>query len=194
VDDFIGMAIAGLTADARVLCKYMQTECLNHTYVYDSAISTQRLVSRIAEKSQVNTQRYGRRPYGVGLLVIGYDQTGAHLYETSPSGNYYDCKAQAIGARSQSALTYLEKHFEGFENCSLDELIKHALFALRETLSHSKDKEQEPEKLNTNNVSVGIVGQGQPYKILDEEELKIYIHAVESEEQGGQQGQEMETD
>jgi 20S proteasome subunit alpha 6 len=40
----------------------------------------------------------------------------------------------AIGARSQSARTYLEKHLKDFPTCSLDELIKHALRALRDTL------------------------------------------------------------
>lgn len=58
---------------------------------------------------QHHTQRYGKRPYGVGLLVAGYDSTGPHIFETCPSGNFYDFYAQAIGARSQAAKTYLEK-------------------------------------------------------------------------------------
>lgn len=33
---------------------------------------------------------YGKRPYGVGLLIVGYDQDGPHLFETSPSGDYYE--------------------------------------------------------------------------------------------------------
>lgn len=32
VDDHMGIAISGLTADGRVLCKYMRNECLNHRY------------------------------------------------------------------------------------------------------------------------------------------------------------------
>jgi 20S proteasome subunit alpha 6 len=40
----------------------------------------------------------------------------------------------AIGARSQSARTYLEKYLNEFPQCSLDDLIKHALRALRDTL------------------------------------------------------------
>ena len=66
----------------------------------------------------MNTQEYGRRPYGVGFLVIGQDQTGPHLFEFSPSGNSYEYFAMSIGARSQSAKTYLEKHFESFADCS----------------------------------------------------------------------------
>jgi 20S proteasome subunit alpha 6 len=49
----------------------------------------------------VCTIRSWKRPYGVGLLVAGYDTKGPHLYNTCPSGNYYEYKATAIGARSQ---------------------------------------------------------------------------------------------
>ena len=68
-------------------------------------------------EAQVNTQEYGRRPYGVGFLVIGQDESGPHLYEFSPSGNSYEYYAMSIGARSQSAKTYLEKHYESFADC-----------------------------------------------------------------------------
>ena len=31
------MAMSGLTSDARLLCKYMRNECLNHLYTFESA-------------------------------------------------------------------------------------------------------------------------------------------------------------
>lgn len=71
-------------------------------------------------EAQVNTQEYGRRPYGVGFLVIGQDKSGPHLYEFQPSGNSYEYYAMSIGARSQSAKTYLEKHYESFADGMLD--------------------------------------------------------------------------
>ncbi len=40
----------------------------------------------------------------------------------------------AIGARSQSARTYLEKNLDKFPDCNQDELIKHCMRALRDTL------------------------------------------------------------
>ena len=173
ISDHMGIAIAGLTADARVLCRYMRTECLHHDYVFDEPLQTSRLVQQIADKSQVNTQRYGRRPYGVGLLVAGFDSTGPHLYETSPSGNYYDYKAQAIGARSQSAKTYLEKNFTKFESCSLEELIKHALFAIRETTQSSSDG------INAQNVSVAVVGEKKNFEILEGSALQQYLDEID---------------
>jgi len=173
IDDHIGIAIAGLTADARVLSKYMRTECLNHKFVYEAPLQVSRLTSSVADKSQVHTQRYGKRPFGVGLLVIGYDQTGPHLYETSPSGNVYDYKAMAIGARSQSAKTYLEKNFQTFESVSLDELIKHCLIALRETLQSSSDG------LNIKNCSIGIVGENHNFEIIEGQKLQPYLDSID---------------
>ena len=40
---------------------------------------------------------------------------GPHLFECAPSGNFFDYIAISIGARSQSAKTYLEKHYTSFE-------------------------------------------------------------------------------
>lgn len=157
----------------------MRTECLNHKYVHDEPLPIARLITNIGNKMQVCTQRYDRRPYGVGLLVAGYDvrnfdkyytteffiiflclikiflrnlywapeqiarhiwfaflfqDHGPHIYQTCPSANYFDCKAMAIGSRSQSARTYLEKHLDEFQTCDMHELVKHGLRALRDTL------------------------------------------------------------
>ena len=81
-------------------------------------IFTLRSLMHISPEAQVNTQEYGRRPYGVGFLVIGQDESGPHLYEFSPSGNSHEYYAMSIGARSQSAKTYLEKHYESFADCT----------------------------------------------------------------------------
>lgn len=35
-----------------------------------------RLVRQVADKAQVGTQRSWKRPYGVGLIVAGYDESG----------------------------------------------------------------------------------------------------------------------
>ena len=120
-------------------------------------------------EAQVNTQEYGRRPYGVGFLVIGQDALGPHLFEFSPSGTAYEYYAMSIGARSQSAKTYLEKHYESFADASLDDLVRHGLHALRETL-------QQDKELTINNTSVGILaGPGSAFKIVEGSELDPYL-------------------
>lgn len=103
----------------------------------------------------------------------------------------------SIGARSQSAKTYLEKNYESFADCtlqivclleldysrdalgSLEELVKHGLHALRETLQQDKD-------LNVNNTSVGIVGPpsahekttGVSFRILEGEIIQPFLDTM----------------
>ncbi|KAJ4472176.1 nucleophile aminohydrolase [Lentinula aciculospora] len=179
IDDHVGIAIAGLTSDARVLSNFMRQQAMSSKMAFNRPIPVNRLVSAIADKAQVNTQEYGRRPYGVGFLVIGQDQSGPHLYEFSPSGNSYEYYAMSIGARSQSAKTYLEKHYESFADCSLEDLIQHGLHALRETLQQDKD-------LNVNNTSIGIVGApsthekttGVSFRILEGETIQPFLDTM----------------
>lgn len=39
----------------------------------------------------------GVRPFGVSLLIAGYDDQGPQLYQVDPSGSYWGWKASAIG-------------------------------------------------------------------------------------------------
>jgi len=43
----------------------------------------------------------------------------------------YEYYCTAIGARSQTANTYLENHLESFATMDLDEMIKHAIAAMK---------------------------------------------------------------
>ena len=45
----------------------------------------------------------------------------------------------SIGARSQSARTYLEKSIDEFGDCDLESLVAHGLRALRDTLPNEVD-------------------------------------------------------
>lgn len=76
----------------------------------------------------------------------------------------------AIGARSQSARTYLEKHLNSFKDCDLYELINHGIKALASTLPNET-------KLNNKNLSICLVGKDTKFKCLDETETEGYITA-----------------
>jgi 20S proteasome subunit alpha 6 len=49
IDDHVGVAISGITSDARVLSKFMRTECLNSKYVFDTPLPTARLVAAVGD-------------------------------------------------------------------------------------------------------------------------------------------------
>lgn len=178
IDDHLGISIAGITADARILSRYMRQECLNYKYSYDDHYPVGRLIANVGNKMQVCTQRYDRRPYGVGLLVAGYDDQGPHIYQTCPSANFFDCKAMSIGSRSQSARTYLEKHLAVFPECTKEELIRHGVQALQDTLPNEVE-------LNNKNISIAIVGKGEKFHILEENENAQYLTNIVRRGGGG---------
>merc|ERR1719351_236843 len=96
-----------------------------------------------------------------------------------PSANYYDCRAMAIGARSQAARTYLEKFLDDFKDCELEELVKHGLRALRDTLPNEID-------LTNKNVSIAVVGKDTPFAIHDDAKVDPFLAGIEGEERRGQ--------
>jgi 20S proteasome subunit alpha 2 len=111
---------------------------------------------------QEATQAGGMRPYGVSLLVAGWDdgiepeeesskesepeaeklrtkgksggilKGGPSLYQVDPSGSYFPWKATAIGKSATSAKTFLEKRYT--EGLELEDAIHIALLTLKETI------------------------------------------------------------
>ncbi|KAL0467257.1 nucleophile aminohydrolase [Neurospora intermedia] len=180
IDEHVGIAIAGLTSDARVLSNFMKQQSLGHRLMYGRNMPVRTLVDMIGSKAQINTQHYGKRPYGVGLLVAGVDDHGPHLFEFQPSGMTEEMVAFAIGARSQMARTYLEKNLEAFADCGREELIRHGLKALKESLVQDRE-------LTIDNTSVAIVGvekqedgttKPQSFMVYDGQDVSAWIDSV----------------
>jgi len=160
----------------------MRQQSLSSKLTYDRPILLSEITSRIADRAQSSTQVYGRRPYGVGLLISGVDALGVHLFEFSPSGVTQEMVASAIGARSQMARTYLERHMGEFETCQRDDLIKHALRALKESLSQDKE-------LTIDNTSLGVAGLQEDFIMIEGEAVAGFLETTfenraESAEQG----------
>ncbi|KRX98275.1 Proteasome subunit alpha type-1, partial [Trichinella pseudospiralis] len=171
LDEHLGISISGLLSDGRLLARFLHSECLNWRWTYGQPIPLSEITRRLELKMQVNTQRYGRRPFGVGLLIVGYDNFGPRIYQSCPSANIYDCKAMAMGARSQSARTYLEKHLSEIANTNLDSLIEHALIALRETLPNELS-------LSKKNTSLAVVGEGTPFIVYDDDAVEPFLQNI----------------
>lgn len=73
----------------------------------------------------------GVRPYGVSLLVAGWDiNRGPTLYQVDPSGSFWAWKASAIGKNMINAKTFLEKRYN--DDISLEDAIHTALLTLKE--------------------------------------------------------------
>jgi len=189
IDSHFGVALAGLASDARVLSNFMKQQSLSSRLTYDRAIPLSEITARIADRAQSNTQQYARRPYGVGLLIAGVDAKGPHLFEFQPSGVTQEMIACGIGARSQMARTYLERHLDEFADASREDLIKHALRALKESLSQDKE-------LTVDNTSVGIGGIKESFALYEGQDIAEWLNATFENREGGDEegGDAMETD
>jgi len=192
IDEHLGLSLAGLASDARVLSNFMKQQSLYSRLTYGRAIPLERIVASIGDRAQTNTQHYGKRPYGVGLLVAGVDEIGPHLFEFQPSGMTQEMVACAIGARSQMARTYLERNLESFAECGREELVKHGLRALKESLAQDKE-------LTVENTSVGVVGirgEGmkgiEGFKLFDGQEVKAWVDMVADGTEEGAESMEVD--
>lgn len=77
------------------------------------------------------------RPFGVALLLAGYDeQQGPQLYFSDPSGNYLLYKAKAIGAGSEGAQSTLQEKYRG--DMTLENAQDLALEVLKQVNFHTK--------------------------------------------------------
>ena len=65
IDDHVGCAISGLTADGRVLHSYMRTECLNHRFVYEAPLNVGRLVNMISQSMSSSIMRLYIFPFRI---------------------------------------------------------------------------------------------------------------------------------
>merc|ERR1719220_129904 len=87
----------------------------------------------------------------------------------------------SIGARSQSARTYLEKFLDEFSDCDLETLVAHGLRALRDCLPNEVE-------LTNKNVTISVVGCKKEFTIYEDEKVDTYLQLIAGEERRGGAG------
>jgi len=169
IDDHIGVAIAGLTADARVLIDRARVQAQINMLSYDEKISVKDATLNICEYKQAFTQNAGVRPFGVSFLVAGLDNTNAPvLYLTDPSGAMWGYKAFAIGSGATEARAFLEEHYK--EDMSDEDLKLLPLKALKELMGDNLSKD-------TCDVAF-ILKEDKKFKLLDLEEKEALLKKI----------------
>ncbi|MFW9941374.1 MAG: archaeal proteasome endopeptidase complex subunit alpha [Candidatus Thorarchaeota archaeon] len=171
IDDHIGVAIAGLTSDARVLIDRARIQAQVNLLNYDEKISVKDSTLNICEYKQVFTQNAGVRPFGVSFLIAGIDNDNSpSLYLTDPSGAMWGYKAFAIGSGATEARAYLEEHYK--EEMSDEELKLLPLTALKELMG---------DNLNKNTCDVAfILKEDKTFKLLSLDEKEEILGKLET--------------
>ncbi|PIO75309.1 multicatalytic endopeptidase [Teladorsagia circumcincta] len=101
IDDHVMLAFAGLSADARVLVDRARIECQSYKLTLEDPVTVAYISRYIANTKQRFTQSPGRRPFGISMLIGGFDFDGhPRLFKTEPSGAYYEYLVVQSGAQN----------------------------------------------------------------------------------------------
>lgn len=127
----------------------------------------------IAQLKQKYTQSNGRRPFGISCLIGGFDADGSpHLFQTEPSGIFYEYKANATGRSAKTVREFFEKQYREEEVSTERGAVKLAIRALLEVAQSGQ-----------NNLEVAIMENGKPLKMLDRKVILEYVDIIEKEKE-----------
>ncbi|MBI2138173.1 archaeal proteasome endopeptidase complex subunit alpha [Candidatus Woesearchaeota archaeon] len=140
IDDHIGATASGILSDARVLIERAQLKAQQHKVVYDSPIDTVSVVKDVCNLKQICTQSGGLRPFGVSVLFAGIDGEKASLFETDPTGIFFEYRASVIGEEEAEIEEILHKEYN--DSLTLDDGLRLCLNSLKKTLGESFSAER----------------------------------------------------
>ena len=135
IDDHIGATASGILSDARVLIERSQLKAQQNRVTYDSPIDVLSIVKDICDLKQICTQSAGLRPFGVSILVAGVDSSGACLFETDPTGIYFQYRAAVIGEGETEIEEVLQKEYN--PEITIEDGLKIAVRALSKVLDEN---------------------------------------------------------
>ena len=131
-DDHIGATASGIISDARVLIERSQIKAQQHRVTYDAPVDTGTIVKDICNLKQLCTQSAGLRPFGVSVLVAGIDHDGPRLFETDPTGIFFEYKASVIGEGEVEVEDILHKQYK--PTITIEEGLKLCITALKKVV------------------------------------------------------------
>ena len=164
----VGMVYSGMGPDKRVLLDKGRKLAQQYFMTYREHMPTRMLVRELANVMQEYTQRGGVRPFGVSLLVAGFDDHTEQpaLYQVDPSGSFFAWKATALGKNMINAKAFLEKRYN--EELELEDAVHTAILTLKEGFEG---------QMTENNIEIGLADQD-GFRRLEPAEIKDYLAAI----------------
>ncbi len=143
IDEHIMATASGILSDARVLIDRAQVKAQQNRVTYDSPVDIITVVKDVADLKQICTQSGGLRPFGVSLLIAGVDSNNKPiLFETDPTGIYFQYKATVIGEGETEIEEILYKQYK--ETITIEEALKLGIDSLKKIF----DSNFEPERID----------------------------------------------
>jgi len=167
ITDNIGMIYSGLGPDYRLLVKRARKIAQEYFLVYREPIPTTILVQKVAYIMQEYTQSGGVRPFGVSLLICGWDNGRGYLFQCDPSGAYFAWKATALGKNNVNGKTFLEKRYT--ETVELEDAVHTAILTLKEGFEG---------QMTQDNIEIGICNE-KGFRRLSPSQVNDYLANIQ---------------
>ena len=130
--DYMGVTYSGIGPDFTALLSRSRKDIQKYHAVYQDKITPFMVCKNSAEVFQEYTQSGGVRPFGIGMIVGGWDETaGPQIFQIEASGTYYCWKATALGKGSKEARSFLEKTYT--DDIDISDAVHTAIKALKNT-------------------------------------------------------------
>ena len=172
LSEYMGTTYAGIGPDFQaVLLKARKDVQVYHSRFQDR-ISPFMLCKQVAELFQEYTQSGGVRPFGIGMIVAGWDEVeGPQIFQVEASGTFYCWKATSLGKGGSTAKGFLERRFS--DDLDIEDAIHTAILTLKDSFEG---------ELTEKNIEIGVIRESDPkkqFKILTQSEIKDYLREVE---------------
>ncbi len=135
IDEHIAATASGILSDARVLIERAQVKAQQYRVTFDSPTDALSIVKDLCNLKQLCTQSGGLRPFGVSILLAGVDEKGFSLYQTDPTGIYFQYKATVIGEGEAEIEEILHKEYK--ESLTIEQGMKLAIKSLSKILGEN---------------------------------------------------------
>lgn len=177
----VGCVMTGSIADARAFAQRAQSEAAEFKYKFGYEMPCDALAKRLANISQVYTQRASLRPYGLATTLISLDsEYGPQLFKCDPAGYYVGYKATAAGPKQQEALNHLEKKLKN-KDCAegdWENVVELAITTLSSVLGMDFKKTEIEIGIVGGPRADGKAGTDPQFRILTEDEIDERLQAI----------------
>lgn len=167
IDDNIWLTFAGLGGDGRAMVRLGRSFCGDFRTKFGCAPSVMSLARAIGELQHGATLKGGERPFGIHVLVCGYDENSSKpvVCTIKASGEVSQWKATAIGRKRESLCRTLENVFR--DDWTLKEAANYVCDILRSQTNDGNNNYCDNDKLKLKDETDDAV--------IDSDKFDLYV-------------------
>jgi len=166
ITENLGVIISGIIGDGKYIHKYLEKIKSEYIQSNNRSLLISWIVSNAKKIFCQNIFHSRTRPYGVSLVIGGYDSSGPQLFSISPDGVVQKFRKLISGSNEQFEIQFLERNLQLFnqrlQKISIDELLYYFFLALGHG-SPEKSRHRFLEK----RVKFSFVGKKTPWLIIN---------------------------